>query len=242
MSKNFGEKVQGYQVKVFNEREVRAAAGILFLFAIISFLNAFLIGNFNPIKVFVIAFFIDFFIRMFINPKYSPSLILGRIAVHKQKPEYSGAPQKRFAWAIGLILSAIMFYIVVIQDIRGPLNLGICLLCLTFLFFEAVFGICIGCKTYNLFNKEKAQLCPGGACEIRRKEKIQEITLTQIIITIIFIALIIFIAVSYFPLDPTSITTNTQSTQTEKNPDCEAPQWAIDIGHEEMWKLHNGCT
>lgn len=22
---------------------------------------------------------------------------------------------------------------------------------------------------------------------------------------------------------------------------CQAPQWAIAIGHEHMWKLHNGC-
>ena len=23
--------------------------------------------------------------------------------------------------------------------------------------------------------------------------------------------------------------------------ECEAPKWAIAIGHEQMWKLHNGC-
>ena len=23
---------------------------------------------------------------------------------------------------------------------------------------------------------------------------------------------------------------------------CQAPKWAIAIGHEEKWKLHNGCT
>ncbi len=22
---------------------------------------------------------------------------------------------------------------------------------------------------------------------------------------------------------------------------CQAPKWAIAIGHEEMWKKHNGC-
>lgn len=25
------------------------------------------------------------------------------------------------------------------------------------------------------------------------------------------------------------------------NPECEAPAWAKAIGHEEKWKLHNGC-
>ena len=66
MSK-FGEKVEGYGVKVLNEREVRASAGILFFFALIAFLNAWLIGNFEIIKIFVIAFLLDFFIRIFIN-------------------------------------------------------------------------------------------------------------------------------------------------------------------------------
>jgi hypothetical protein len=23
---------------------------------------------------------------------------------------------------------------------------------------------------------------------------------------------------------------------------CQAPKWAIAIGHEDQWKLHNGCT
>lgn len=23
---------------------------------------------------------------------------------------------------------------------------------------------------------------------------------------------------------------------------CQAPKWAIAIGHEDKWKLHNGCT
>ena len=106
---NFGEKVHGYDVKVFNEREVRAAAGLLFLFAFISFMNALLLGNFSYIKVFVIAFFVDFTIRLFINPKYAPSMIIGRIFVQNQEVEYSGAPQKKFAWAIGWILSLSMF-------------------------------------------------------------------------------------------------------------------------------------
>jgi hypothetical protein len=35
----FGEKVAGYEIRVFNEREVRAAAGIVFLFAFIAFMN-----------------------------------------------------------------------------------------------------------------------------------------------------------------------------------------------------------
>ena len=47
-----GEIVEGYQVAVLNENEVRAAAGILFLFAIISFMNSWLLGEFLYTKIF----------------------------------------------------------------------------------------------------------------------------------------------------------------------------------------------
>ncbi|MEN9721911.1 MAG: hypothetical protein RIT13_2616, partial [Pseudomonadota bacterium] len=104
----FGERIPGYSVAVFNERAVRAAAGILFFFAMVTFMNAMLLGNFQPTRVFVVAFLIDFTLRIFVNPKFSPSLILGQWIVRKQEPEYVGAPQKRFAWAIGFILAMLM--------------------------------------------------------------------------------------------------------------------------------------
>ena len=59
----FGERVDGYGVSVLNEREVRASAGILFFFALISFMNAWLAGNFQPTRIFVVAFLIDFAIQ-----------------------------------------------------------------------------------------------------------------------------------------------------------------------------------
>lgn len=40
---SFGEQVHGYDIRVFNEREVRAAAGILFVGAMVAFMNAFLV-------------------------------------------------------------------------------------------------------------------------------------------------------------------------------------------------------
>ena len=119
----FGETVPGYDVPVMNEREVRAAAGILFVFAMMTFANAWFMGNFRPTKIFVIAFLIDFTIRIFINPKYSPSMIVGRFAVRKQVPEWTGAPQKRFAWAIGWGLAVTMLWLIVIQNVIGPVNM-----------------------------------------------------------------------------------------------------------------------
>ena len=93
----FGENVEGFDMKVLNEREVRASAGILFFFAMVSFMLALLNGNFYMTKIFVVVFLVDFSIRLFINPKYSPSLVLGRFFVKNQEPEYVGAVQKKFA-------------------------------------------------------------------------------------------------------------------------------------------------
>jgi len=161
----FGEQLPGYPVPVLNERAVRAAAGIVFFFAIVSFMNAWLIGNFQPTRVFVVAFLIDFTLRIFVNPKFAPSLILGQWMVRKQQPEWVGAPQKRFAWAIGFVLAAVMLYLVVIRHVIGPINLIVCAACLVLLFFETAFGICLGCKVYNWFHTDQAQFCPGGVCE-----------------------------------------------------------------------------
>ena len=115
----FGENIPGSSVAVLNERAVRAAAGILFFFAMITFMNAMLLGNFQPTRVFVVAFLIDFTLRIFVNPKFSPSLILGQWMVRKQEPEYVGAPQKRFAWAIGFSLALLMLYFQVSVGLVG---------------------------------------------------------------------------------------------------------------------------
>ena len=84
----FGEKLDVYEIPVLNEREVRASAGIVFLFALLAFMNAWLVGDFRFARIFVVAFLIDFTIRIFVNPKYAPSLILARFAVRKQAAEY----------------------------------------------------------------------------------------------------------------------------------------------------------
>ena len=160
---NFGEFREGFDVPVLDEREVRAGAGILFLLALIAFMNSWLVGNFHYTRVFVVAFLVDFVIRVAINPRFAPTLILARLAVRRQEPEWTGAPQKRFAWGIGLTLAAVMFYLIVLNEMVGPLNLFICLFCLLLLFFESAFGICIGCKIYEWAFRKSAQYCPGGA-------------------------------------------------------------------------------
>lgn len=164
----FGEEIEGFDEKVFNEREIRGAAGLLFVGGMISFFLALNLGQYQSLKVFITYFLIDFIIRLFINPKFAPSIIVSRFIVHKQKPEYVGAPQKKWAWGIGLIMSLVMFNIVVIMDIKGIFNLVMCMTCLTFMFFESAYGVCFGCKLYNIFSRKQARYCPGGMCELKQ--------------------------------------------------------------------------
>jgi uncharacterized membrane protein len=192
---NFGEKVEGFDVPVLNEREARAGAGILFLFAMISFFNAYLTHRFVFTQIFVTFFMVDFFLRIFINPKYSPSLILGRLFVQQQSPEYVGAAQKRFAWSIGFTLSVIMFFIIVVFAYTTPIKIAICLLCLAFLFSESAFGICIGCMLYHWVYHTSPQYCPGNVCHVKQKEEIQKVSKVQL--AIVSIVLFIVSTVSY---------------------------------------------
>jgi len=188
----FGEQVEGYNTPVLNEREIRAAAGILFLATFTSLMFILFKDNFLPIKYVLTIFLADFIIRVFVNPKFSPTLITGRLIVGNQLPEYVSAKPKRFAWIIGVCLSAIMFIMMVIVNSYSPITGIICLICLVFLFFESVFGICLGCKFYPLFFKEKAQHCPGEVCDARTKQPIQKISAVQLLIVIAFIIFIFF--------------------------------------------------
>ncbi len=147
--------------------------------------------NFIPIKYSILVFLADFVIRVFISPKFSPSLIIGRIIVSKQNPEYVGAAQKKFAWIIGVILAFIMFFLMVILNSYSFISGIICLICLIFLFCESVFGICLGCVFYGWFYKEKAQYCPGEICDVKEKQKIQKISLTQLVIILGFIIYVV---------------------------------------------------
>src|SRR5476649_2164867 len=75
----FGETVDGYNVPVLNEREIRAAAGILFLIIFIAFMLIMFKSDFLMVKYVITAFLTDFIIRVFVSPKFSPSLIIGRL-------------------------------------------------------------------------------------------------------------------------------------------------------------------
>ena len=207
-AKQFGETVAGYNVPVLNEREIRASAGILYFSMFMAWMLVIFKEDFFLIKLVNTIFLIDFVIRLFISPKYAPSLILGRLIVGNQMPEYVGAAQKKFAWTIGLVLASTIFLLLVVLNSTSFITGIICQICLIFLFFEAVFGICLGCKFYPLFHKVKVQYCPGEICNVWKKHEIQKTSLLQFGVVIGFFAFVITIAILFndsFSANPTDL-------------------------------------
>jgi hypothetical protein len=168
----YGEWVPGYDVTVINEREARAAAGILFMLGMIVIFVGIGYNHIIVARVYLAFLFLDFTLRM-ISPKYSPSLLLGKLVTQHQKPEYTGGLQKRFAWTLGWFISLPMLYWFVLHWDITFYKVLICILCLTLMFLEAAFSVCVGCMIYKWIVREDPQHCPGGVCEIRQKEPIQ---------------------------------------------------------------------
>ncbi len=193
----FGETVPGYEIPVLNEREIRAGAGILFVLMFVAIQTTILQQDFTLLKYAITIFLTDISIRVLINPRYAPSLIMGRWIVRNQTPEYVGAQQKKFAWIIGIVLATVMFALQVVVNSFSPITGLICLICLVFLFFETSFGICIGCKVYGLIYKEKAQYCPGETCDVRSRQAIQKSSLAQAVIVLAFVGYVVLLTVLF---------------------------------------------
>ena len=168
----YGEKVPGYDVTVINEREARAAAGILFALGMIVIFVGIGYNHIIVARVYLAFLFVDFLART-ISPTYSPSLLLGKYVVRNQKPEYVGGLQKRFAWTLGWLISWPMLYWFVLHWDITFYKVMICVLCLTLMFLETAFGVCVGCMIYKMITRKDPEHCPGGVCEIRTREPIQ---------------------------------------------------------------------
>jgi len=194
---HYGEDVPGYDIPVLNEREARAAAALLFVGAFLGLVNGVMLHTAIFSEYFVTFFAIDFTMRI-VQPRYAPSLMLGRFFVQNQKPEYVGAVQKRFAWSLGFILAWPMFYYLVIAFEPNPIKVFVCLICMALLFFEAAFSICLGCKIFEWFKRRDPKYCPGGVCEMQIKEPIQRFSPAQKIILVATVATTIYGTYAYF--------------------------------------------
>ena len=169
---SYGEEVVGYDVRVLNEREARAAAGILGMLGTLVLFIAIGFGHVIVARIYLSFLFFDFVARVF-NPRYAPSLLVGKFIVRDQKPEYVGAAQKRFAWGLGWLISFPMVWWFVLHWDITFYKVLICVLCISLMFMESAFAICVGCIIYKWVMKNAPQYCPGGVCEMRIKEPIQ---------------------------------------------------------------------
>src|SRR5210317_2227193 len=106
---SFGEYVGGRKYKTLDERRVRASSGIMFLLGMIAFVNGFILNQYEIIPIISGILLLSFTVSVFINPKFSPTMFIGYLFVRKQSPLPIGAVQKRFAWSLGMILSAAIF-------------------------------------------------------------------------------------------------------------------------------------
>jgi hypothetical protein len=171
---SFGYYVEGRPYKVLDERKMRAGAGIMFLTGLIASINGFVLSKYEIIPWMMGSLMVSFIIGLFINPKFAPPVVLGSLFTWKQSPLHIGAVQKKFAWSLGLMLSSTIFilslYLQTDPTYFEPVC-GLCMICLLLLFLETAFGICVGCKLYQLFlflrilPKPKARPnCMGNTC------------------------------------------------------------------------------
>ena len=172
----FGEYIEGKKFKVLDERRMRASAGVMFLFGLIASINGFILQRFAVIPYIAGFLVLNFVIGIFINPKFSPSVLIGRLFVYKQSLLPIGAIQKKFAWSLGLALSTSIFVlsILTLKDASyfEPVCM-LCIICLVLLYLETAFGICVGCKLYFLAVRFKLlpkpiekPNCMGDSCEV----------------------------------------------------------------------------
>ena len=182
----YGERVPGLVINgrsvksgVFDENQVKAAAGITLVLGAVAFVYAYFGKEYAPIKVVTTLFFIEFLIRVTIGIKFSPVGILARWMTLSRERLWVSAKPKRFAWSMGLVLSLAMT-LITNSNIRGTLPLTICLICMTLMWLEAVLGLCLGCEIYRFMVKrgwmarnDGFEVCGGGVCDMHPAEPLR---------------------------------------------------------------------
>jgi hypothetical protein len=178
----FGETIEGLamegrpvQAGVFNEHQVRAAAGITLVLGAVAFVYAYFAKQYLPIQLVTTFFFIEFALRVGLGLRYSPVGQVARWLTARQPPHWVSAKPKRFAWSLGLVMSLAMM-LITNSHIRGTLPLSICLICMSLMWLEAVLGLCLGCEIHGLLVRrgwvardEAFEICSRGACAPRER-------------------------------------------------------------------------
>src|SRR3712207_2880912 len=169
-----GVTADGRELKaaVFNEKQVRAAAGLTMVAGTIAFAYAYFVENYVPLQVVTVVFFVEFLVRLTLGLRYSPMGVIAHAMTFRTPPEWVSAKPKRFAWTLGLALSFSMV-IITNSGVRGILPRTICAICLTLMWLESVLGLCLGCEIHARLvrrgwtTKDPAfEVCANGVCEI----------------------------------------------------------------------------
>ena len=178
----YGEVIRGadsngqpLQAGVFEEGQVRAAAGLTLALGAVAFTYAYFVHIYAPIQIVTTLFFFEFLIRVTAGINYSPMGMIAHWMTRRNPPQWVSAKPKRFAWTLGLIMSLAMM-IITNTGIRGPLPLTICLICLTLMWLEAVLGLCLGCEIHGFLVRrgwaerdEAYEICTSGACVVEAR-------------------------------------------------------------------------
>jgi Domain of unknown function (DUF4395) len=173
----FGEQIPGLELDgrpvrgtVFNEQQVRAAAGVMLVLAAWAFVQAWLAQHYGPIKAVTVFFALEFALRCAFGLRGSPVGWLAGRLVARQAPVWVSAQPKRFAWTLGLVMASAMAVITNV-DIRGALPLTICVFCLTLMWLETALGLCLGCEIYRAMVRrgwvavdDAFEICTHGSC------------------------------------------------------------------------------
>lgn len=179
ISIQYGQRISGVnadggvlQAAVFNEREVRASAGLLMMFGFVAFFHALLDKDYLLLKIAAAYFLFEFLVRITVGIHRTPSGYIGHLMTRRYPAEWVSAKPKRFAWAMG---AAISFAMVIITNagITGYLPRTLCLICITLMWLESVIGFCVGCEIYRQLvkrgvasNDPAYEICAGGVCAI----------------------------------------------------------------------------
>jgi len=177
MTPSYGQRIEGLSVggvpvraAVFNEHQVRAAAGLMLALGAVAFAYAALARIYGPIQVITALFFVEFALRVAFGLDRSPLGLLARWLVRRRPPDWASAKPKRFAWTLGLLMALAMTLITNL-GLRGALPLSICVACLALMWLESVLGLCLGCEVHGLLVRrgwaardEAFEICAHGAC------------------------------------------------------------------------------
>jgi hypothetical protein len=95
MNATFGENIDGLVISgqpvkagVFDEREVRGAAGLTLVFGAVAFVYAYFAKEYVPIKLVTTLFFVEFLIRVSVGLQYSPVGQLAKLFTWGQPPQW----------------------------------------------------------------------------------------------------------------------------------------------------------